>query len=61
MSWVTNDPVAARKLHTIDRKYEAARRRIAEMNLPLEAKLKAYAAAREARNVAYDAVLEHTQ
>ena len=54
MTWVTNDPEAAKLLKRANRKYVAAR--LAAANLPLADKITAYAKAKSDKQAAYDAV-----
>ena len=53
MTWLTNNPDAARELSLADARYDAARR--AAEHLPLAAKVAAYRAAKDRRTADYAA------
>ncbi len=52
--WLTNDAIVARKLRTIDRRYERAKRGM--IGLGVVAKAEAMRIARNRRQDAYDAI-----
>lgn len=54
--WTTNDPEAAKALKDADRRYDAARRKASA--LPLAKKIEALRTAREARDAAYQAIMQ---
>lgn len=58
-AWTTNDEAVSRKLRKADRAYEKARK--SASHLSLAEKIAAYSNAVHARNLAYEAAIEHCE